>query len=51
MTARDDVLARIRRALAERGSLVAAGLERARRFTWEAAAATTVEVYVEALGR
>lgn len=46
-----ELAAGIRRALAERGSLVAAGLERARRFTWEAAAATTVEVYVEALGR
>jgi len=40
----------IRRALAERERLAAAGLERARAFTWEAAARTTVEVYVEALG-
>ena len=39
----------IRRALAERERLAAAGLERARAFTWEAAARTTVEVYVEAL--
>jgi glycosyltransferase involved in cell wall biosynthesis len=46
-----ELAAGIRRALAERGSLVAAGLERARRFTWGAAAAATVEVYVEALGR
>ena len=41
----------IRRALAEREHLVAAGLERARAFTWEASARATVQVYVEALGR
>jgi glycosyltransferase involved in cell wall biosynthesis len=40
----------IRRALAERDALAAAGLERARAFTWEAAARTTVAAYVEALG-
>ena len=41
----------IRRALAERDGLAAAGLERARAFTWEAAARATVAAYVEALGR
>ena len=46
----DQLAAGIRRALAERDSLVAAGLERARAFTWEAAARATVAVYVEALG-
>jgi glycosyltransferase involved in cell wall biosynthesis len=40
----------IRRALSERDALAAAGLRRARSFTWEAAARTTVRVYVEALG-
>ena len=40
----------IRRALAERERLVAAGLERARAFSWDAAAEATVRVYVEALG-
>ncbi len=39
----------IRRALAERDSLVAAGLERARRFTWDAAAERTLAVYREVL--
>jgi glycosyltransferase involved in cell wall biosynthesis len=39
----------VRRALAERDRLVAAGLERARAFTWEATARATVRVYVEAL--
>ncbi len=41
----------IRRALADRDRLVAAGLERARSFSWEAAAQATVRVYLEALGR
>jgi glycosyltransferase involved in cell wall biosynthesis len=41
----------IRRALAERDRLVAAGLERARAFSWEATAEATVRVYVEALAR
>jgi glycosyltransferase involved in cell wall biosynthesis len=40
----------IRRALAERERLVAAGLERARRFSWEAAAERTLAVYREAVG-
>jgi glycosyltransferase involved in cell wall biosynthesis len=39
----------VRRALAERERLVAAGLERARRFTWEETARRTVAVYREVL--
>ncbi len=41
----------IARALADRERLVAAGLERARGFSWEATARATVRVYLEALGR
>ena len=41
----------IRRALAERDRLSAAGLRRAAAFTWEATAHATVRVYLEALGR
>jgi glycosyltransferase involved in cell wall biosynthesis len=40
----------IRTALADRDRLVAAGLERARAFTWRAAAEATVGVYREAIG-
>ena len=40
----------VRRALAERERLAAAGLERARRFTWEETARRTVAVYREVLG-
>ncbi len=40
----------IHRALRERDSLVAAGLERARRFSWRAAAERTLAVYEEILG-
>jgi glycosyltransferase involved in cell wall biosynthesis len=39
----------VRRALAERDRLVAAGLEHARRFSWDEAARRTVEVYLKAL--
>jgi glycosyltransferase involved in cell wall biosynthesis len=39
----------IRQALAERDRLVAAGIERARRFTWRATAERTLEVYREVL--
>jgi alpha-1,3-rhamnosyl/mannosyltransferase len=39
----------IRQALAERERLVAAGLERARHFTWEETARRTVAVYLEVL--
>ena len=41
----------IRRALAEHDTLAAAGLERARAFSWEAAAVATIRVYLEALSR
>ena len=41
----------VRRALAERDTLGAAGLERARHFSWERTAALTVAVYLEAIGR
>jgi glycosyltransferase involved in cell wall biosynthesis len=41
----------VRRALAERDRLVALGLERARRFTWEETARRTAEVYREVAGR
>ena len=41
----------IRRAIAERDRLVAAGLERARLFSWRETATRTLEVYREALGR
>nr|MBA3331756.1 glycosyltransferase family 1 protein [Actinomycetota bacterium] len=40
----------IRRALRERERLVAAGLERAREFSWERTARRTVAVYREVLG-
>jgi glycosyltransferase involved in cell wall biosynthesis len=40
----------IRRALAERDRLVAAGLERSRLFTWERTARQTIAVYREVLG-
>ena len=46
-----ELAAGIRRALEERDILAAAGLERARAFTWEATARATVTAYVEALGR
>ena len=45
-----ELAAGIRRALAERESLARAGLERAGRYTWRAAAERTVAVYREALG-
>ena len=41
----------IRRAVAERPRLVAAGLERARRFSWGETARRTIAVYLEELGR
>jgi glycosyltransferase involved in cell wall biosynthesis len=44
-----DLAEGIRRALAERERLVAAGLERARAFTWRAAAERTLTVYREIL--
>jgi glycosyltransferase involved in cell wall biosynthesis len=45
----DELAAGIRRALDERDRLVAAGLERARRFTWEETARRTLAVYREVL--
>ena len=44
-----DLAEGIRRALADRDRLAQAGLARARRFTWRAAAERTVEVYAEAV--
>ena len=41
----------IRRAVAERERLAAAGLERARLFSWRETARRTLDVYREALGR
>ncbi|MDX6397971.1 MAG: hypothetical protein QOJ43_1379, partial [Gaiellaceae bacterium] len=41
----------IRRAVAERERLVAAGLERASRFSWAETARRTLAIYLEALGR
>jgi glycosyltransferase involved in cell wall biosynthesis len=41
----------IRRALEDRERLAAAGLERARAFSWEETARATVRVYAEVLGR
>jgi len=46
-----DLAAGIRRAIAEREALAAAGLERARRFSWEETARATVRAYVKALDR
>ena len=40
----------VQHALAERDRLVAAGLERANRFSWRVSAERTLEVYREALG-
>ena len=45
-----DLAEGVRKALAEREGLVAAGLERARAFTWRAAAERTLAVYREILG-
>ena len=46
----DDLAEGIRRALAERDRLVAAGLQRAARFSWEQTARLTLAVYKEVLG-
>jgi glycosyltransferase involved in cell wall biosynthesis len=46
----DGIADGIRRAIAERDRLVAAGLERARAFSWRATAERTAAVYREALG-
>ena len=47
----DDIADGIRRAIAERARLVEAGLERAKAFSWQAAAEATLRVYLDALGR
>ncbi len=47
----DDLADAIRRAVADRPRLAAAGLERARLFSWEETARRTLAVYLEALGR
>jgi glycosyltransferase involved in cell wall biosynthesis len=44
-----DFATAVRRALGERERLVAAGLERARRFSWEETARRTVAVYRDVL--
>jgi glycosyltransferase involved in cell wall biosynthesis len=44
-----DYAAAVRQALAQRGRLVAAGLERARRFSWAETARLTVDAYRRAL--
>jgi glycosyltransferase involved in cell wall biosynthesis len=46
----DDLVESVRRALAERERLSAAGIARARSFSWEDTARRTAEVYREALG-
>lgn len=46
-----ELAAAVARALQEHDRLVAAGFERAKRFSWAAAAELTVAVYLEALGR
>ena len=46
-----ELAAGIRRAVEERDTLAAKGLERARAFTWEAAARAIVTAYAEALDR
>jgi glycosyltransferase involved in cell wall biosynthesis len=45
-----DLVGGIRTALAERERLVAAGIERARSFSWRATAEKTLAVYREILG-
>ncbi len=47
--AEGDLAEAVRRALAERDRLVAAGFERARAFSWDETARRTLEVYREAL--
>jgi glycosyltransferase involved in cell wall biosynthesis len=47
----DELADGIRQAVTERDRLAAAGLERARSFSWEATARATVRVYLEALGQ
>jgi glycosyltransferase involved in cell wall biosynthesis len=51
IVAEDGLADGIQLAIADREALVAAGLERARAFSWRVAAEKTVAVYGEALGR
>jgi glycosyltransferase involved in cell wall biosynthesis len=51
VVAEGDLAEGIRRAVAEREMLAAAGLERAARFSWQEAAARTAAVYEEILAR
>ena len=51
VVAEESLAEGIRRALEERDRLAAAGLERARAFSWEATARATVQVYAEVLDR
>ena len=50
LVAQDELAAGIRTALAERERLVAAGLERAKAFSWRTSAERTLAVYREILG-
>ena len=50
IVAEDELAVGIKRAIAERDRLVAAGLERARTFSWRASAEKTLAVYREVLG-
>jgi glycosyltransferase involved in cell wall biosynthesis len=50
VVAEDSLADGIRRALEDRERLAAAGLERARAFSWDATAKATVAVYAEVLG-
>jgi glycosyltransferase involved in cell wall biosynthesis len=47
----DGLVEGVRRAVADRARLVEAGLERAKAFSWRAAAEATLRVYLDALGR
>jgi glycosyltransferase involved in cell wall biosynthesis len=51
VVAEDDLAGGIRQAVSDRDRLVAAGLERAARFSWRETAMRTVAVYDEILGR
>ena len=46
----DDVTECVRAALAQRERLAAAGIERAKAFSWEETARTTAQTYREAIG-
>jgi glycosyltransferase involved in cell wall biosynthesis len=50
VVAEDELASGVRAALAERGRFVAAGLERAKAFSWRTSAERTLAVYLEILG-